>query len=382
MNLRDKLRTDGAPEPEAAGADPFDADDFFGAPAPAAPEAAAPKAKAAKAAKTGGKKKAGGKAAGRQPLLKGPDVNRRMLLLAALAAGVTSLLAVSYLSSAGQGLSEAGEKISVVVPAEDMKAGVRLTEDRLTTAEFPKAYLAKGYFTDAAKLKDRLAIAPMVAGEPILEIRTSKPHAKYGIAYLLAPGERAKTITVDSASGMAGLVKPGNEVDLLATIPDPANNARRIGTPALQKARVIAVGDELLGAVKEEGEEDGSNGGGISSASTITLAVPGAKIGLISLLEDLGNLKMVLRAADDDSVVKAAFTDAQIMSLVGGSVPPKAPPPAPRPAAPRAVAPRHDAPRPVYHAPAPRAAAPKPRPVAPKPEPPAPKVPEVIKFGG
>lgn len=377
MNLRDKLRTGGDAEPEAGAGDPFDADDFFGAPAPA-PEKAAPKGKSPKGAKAGKKGKA---AKGREPLLKF-DFNRRMLLLAGLAAGVTSLLAVSYLSSAGQGLADAGEKVKVLVPAEDLKAGVRLTEDRLTTAEFPKAFLAKGYFTDPEKLKDRLAIAPMVAGEPILEIRTSMPNPKYGIAYLLAPGERAKTITVDSASGLAGLVKPGNEVDLLATIPDPNNTARRIGTPALQKARVIAVGDELLGMVKSEDDSASNNGGGISSASTITLAVPGTKIGLVSLLEDLGNLKMVLRAAGDDSVVKSPFTDAQIMSLVGGSVPSKPAPVAPKPAAPvyREPAPRPVAPRPVYREPAPRPV--EPRPVAPKPVPAAPKEPEVIKFGG
>lgn len=363
MNLRDKLRGSAepesppTPEPRQAAWQP-------------APEPAPEPAK---------------KAAGKGSLLGNLDVNRRFLVLAAAAAGLTSLLAVMYLSSSASGLAEGGEKVSVLVAAQDIPAGVALTEDMLTTSDVPKAYLPKGYYEDIEKLKDRLAIAPMVEGEPILEVRTSAPNAKHGIAYLLKSGERAKSISVDSASGIAGLIKPGNEVDLIATIPDPNNDNRRIGTPILQKARVIAVGDQLLGEVRSPEEEAKESESGIDSGGTVTLAIPSAKTGLVTLLEDMGNLKMVLRAANDNSIVKTKFTDDVIMALVSGRVPPKE---VSRPAPPRPVyvPPRtvvrevvREAPKPV-HRPKPQ---PKPQPVSkPVSKPATQRNVEIIRFGG
>jgi pilus assembly protein CpaB len=371
-------------------------------------EQAVPKARKAKPAPA---EKAPPKVAANLPKL---DVNRRFLMIAGAAALMTALMGVVYLNNAGSGLAEGGTKVKVYTPKEDMAAGTRLTEDNTDTTEIPKAYLPKGAITDLEKLKDHLAIAPMVAGEPIIEARISAPDAKYGIAYLLKPGERAKTITVDSASGLAGLIKPGNEVDLHATVPDPSDDTRLIGTPVLQKARVIAVGSHLLGELpktEEEAARDANSG--ISSENTVTLALPGDKVSVVTLMETKGNLKMVLRASGDTTVAKSQFTDDVLLSLLGGKVPPKpvvAAKPVPKPPVvhhdppPRPVIHHDPPPRPVVHhdPPPPK---PKPAPVvrhdppAPKPVPvakPVPVVkppvvhhdprpvqqPEVIRFGG
>ena len=314
-------------------------------------------------------------------------------------------MGVVYLNNSATGLTEAGTTIEVIGLAEDVDRGAKLTEERLTTISVPKAYLPKGYIPigeDNEGMKKALAsvaIAPMVAGEPLIEARISPPNKKLGIAYLLKAGERAKTVKVDSASGLAGLIKPGNEVDLIATITDPNNEQRRIGTPVIQKARIIAVGDHLLGEIRTEEEEARDESGGIESESTVTLAVPGAKINIVGLLEDLGNLKIVLRAEGDDSIQKTAFTDDVLMALVSGRVPPKqVARPVERPAAPVNLPPRvvvrtiREPAAPVYQAPRPRyVAPPRPRPVAPRPrpvaKPPAPKpatggMPQVIRFGG
>lgn len=357
MNLRDKLRQ-APPDTEA----------FEDAPSAPAPEAKSRRVKAAKAPRP----------AQDRPKL---DVNRRFLLLAGAAASMTALMVVIFLSNAGSGLEEGGAKVEVVVAGEDLQTGMRLSEERLATKEVPKAYLPRGYFTEIGKLTNRVAIAPMVAGEPILEVRTSLPDPKYGIAYLLEAGERAKTISVDSASGLGGLIRPGNEVDLIATLEDPGNASRRISTPVIQKARVIAVGGQLLGQVKQTDEEAPAEpGSGISSEGTLTLAVPAAKTAIVTLLEDMGKLQVVLRATGDTSTTEARFSDAQIMGLIGGKVPareaapaaPKAPPPAarPRPAT-RVIVREVVRPAPARPAPA--------RPAPPKPAPHKPV--EVIQFG-
>jgi Flp pilus assembly protein CpaB len=222
---------------------------------------------------------------------------------------------------------------------------------------------------------------------------------------------------VDSASGLAGLIKPGNEVDLHATVPDPTDDTRLIGTPVLQKCRVIAVGSHLLGEIPKSDEEAAKEANsGISSENTVTLAVPEGKVSVVTLMETKGNLKMVLRATGDASVAKSQFTDDVLMSLLGGKVPVKpvvAPKPKPQPVVhhePPPVAhydpPPKPRPQPVVHYDPPPKPRPQPKPPVvhhdppPQPKPPAPKPPvhhdpppvhhdtapvhqpEVIRFGG
>lgn len=381
MNLRDKLRGQSTPEPIESTV-PALSSEPQAAPAPF--QAAAPEP-VAEAAPAKGKKQAAS-------VLPKLDVNRRFLMLAGAAAGLTALMAVVYLNKAGSGLEAAGTQVEVIVAKSDIEEGTELTPDLLTTKKIPAAYLLSEdhYYTSTDDLDGRVATAPMLKDEPIYDVRTSEPNPKYGIAYLLKAGERAKSISVDSASGLAGLIKPGNEVDLVATIPDPEDNSRRISLPVLQKARVIAVGDRLLG--QPSSDEAAGNDNGISASGTATLAVQSTKIALITLLEDLGNLKMVLRAAGDNTIIKAPYSDSQIMALVSGRVPPKevpkpayVPPPQPR----EVVRVIHDdppAPRPVYHE-APPAPRPHPKPAAAAPKPkPKPAAPvhhnvEVIQFG-
>jgi pilus assembly protein CpaB len=382
VNLRDKLRgqtptnlesTVEAAEPTAAFADDV-----------AAPDAAPAKGK--------GKGKEKGAKAPRESLVSKLDVNRRFLMLAGAVAAITAVMAVMYLGKAGSGLEAAGAPIKVLVAKEDIAAGARLTEDMFKFKEIPQSLLIdEQFFESFEDLDGRLAVAPMVAGEPVYDIRTSPPNPKYGIAYLLKPGERAKSISVDSASGMAGLIKPGNEVDLIATIPDPEDSTRRISTPVVQKARVIAVGDILLGAPPPS-DDDTVVDNGISSTGTITLAVPSKKIPLVTLLEDLGNMKTILRAEGDDTVAQNPYSDAQMMQLISGRVPKLVtPPPYVAPPKPTYVAPK---PKPVQQAPArpvsrPTYVAPRPQPkpvqpAKPKPQP-KPVKPQrevqVIQFG-
>lgn len=382
MNLRDKLRSGGSPdEPQVGPDDPWGAE---------TPDADAPRVKGKAAAKP----KAAAKAA---PKL---DVNKRFMMLAGAAAFMTAILGAMYLNNSAAGLSEGGTRLTVVVLAEDVTRGSKLTEDRLTTAEIPKAYLPTGYIElgeDDKGLKaaqKMVALAPMVAGEPLIAARISPADKKLGIAYLLKKGERAKTINVDSASGLAGLIKPGNEVDLLTTIPDPNNDSRRMSTAVIQKARVIAVGNHLLGEIRSEEEEAQDESGGIASDSTITLALPASKVHLAALCEDLGLLKVVLRAEDDTAVQKQPFSDDVLMSLLSGAVPQK---PVVKPgvrtvtyvAPPRRWVPpvRHVAPRPVPR-PVVRAPVVKPvvkavaKPVVPRPPVNNGGTPQVIHFGG
>ena len=62
------------------------------------------------------------------------------------------------------------------------------------------------------------------------------------------------TVETDTASGLAGMLQPGNYVDVIVTIrPDDANlEAKWVTETILQGIRVLAVGDSLTGRSEEE----------------------------------------------------------------------------------------------------------------------------------
>jgi hypothetical protein len=112
----------------------------------------------------------------------------------------------------------------------------------------------------------------------------------------------------------------------------------------------------------------------------------------VTLLEDLGNMKTILRAEGDDTVAQNPYTDGQMMQLISGRVPkevvakPYVAPPKPTYVAPKPQPVREPAARPVsrptYVAPTPQPkpvqqAKPKPQPKPAKPQ----REVQVIQFG-
>jgi len=110
---------------------------------------------------------------------------------------------------------------------------------------------------------------------------------------VLDPGMRAVTVGVDPVSGTAGLIWPGDRVDVILTQSmDNAATApgRRVAAETvLQNARVIAI-DRLLvqGAVAGTPEPQG--------ASTVTLEVTAEQAERVQVAARIGRLSLTVCA--------------------------------------------------------------------------------------
>jgi pilus assembly protein CpaB len=105
---------------------------------------------------------------------------------------------------------------------------------------------------------------------------------------------RAISVPVDEAAGNAGLVFPGDRVDLILTQTisaegDPAGT-RRVSETVLSELRVIAMGRRLTGS---GGGEEGASG---QQARTATLEATPAAAEKIALVAELGKLALSLRS--------------------------------------------------------------------------------------
>jgi pilus assembly protein CpaB len=123
----------------------------------------------------------------------------------------------------------------------------------------PDTYLVRGQ-NDEAELVGAVVRRPIAMGQPINAASVVKPGERGFLAAVLDPGMRAISVPVDEAAGNAGLIFPGDRVDLILTetmeaAGDPAGS-RRVSETVLEDVRVIAMGRRL----KADGGEEAGGG--------------------------------------------------------------------------------------------------------------------------
>ena len=124
----------------------------------------------------------------------------------------------------------------VVVARVDLAAGTRLTADVLEVRSLPANAIPEGAYTTLAEAEGKVLTTARVAGDPITAYVAGESAAS-GIPAQLAANTVAISIKVDQATGLAGVLRPGQYVTVIAIV-DPANiqqNAlQSISSPALE----------------------------------------------------------------------------------------------------------------------------------------------------
>ncbi|HEX5500412.1 MAG TPA: Flp pilus assembly protein CpaB, partial [Thermomicrobiales bacterium] len=108
---------------------------------------------------------------------------------------------------------------AVLVAAHALPAGSFVKPADLRWQPWPpggidSAYVRKGQ-RDLKSFVGAVARRGIAAGEPITDARLVKPGERGFLAAVLAPGLRAIAVPVNATSAIAGLVFPGDRVDLL-----------------------------------------------------------------------------------------------------------------------------------------------------------------------
>ena len=155
-------------------------------------------------------------------------------------------------------------------------------------------------------------------GEPVLATDVMRPGDHGFLAAVLGANMRAATVGVDNVSGSAGLIWPGDHVDLILTQSLEGTSlppARRVAAETiLADVRVIAIDQLLARGVAPTGEAAGAG-------RTVTLEVTGAQAERIAVANRLGKLSLAVRSADSTEPVADAQA-AIVQTTWGGDVSP------------------------------------------------------------
>ncbi len=149
------------------------------------------------------------------------------------------------------------------------------------------------------------------------------------LAIRVPRGMRAISIDTNSEIAVAGLVRPGDLVDVQVVYPgaDAINGARGTGrsqaTTLLQMVKVLAVGETVVGTQPATGMTGQPAPPPPQPARTVTLALNPEQISTLSLAKSTGALYLSLRNPDDDAQVAVA----RAVSAGPIPLPPRAPAP-------------------------------------------------------
>jgi pilus assembly protein CpaB len=191
-------------------------------------------------------------------------------------------------------------RVAVLAAARPLHAGALLGVDDLAAREVEQVAPDMVADTPAtrASLFGGMVRHDLPAGALLHPDSVLRPGDRGFLAAVLHPGMRAVSIGVDPVSGAAGLVWPGDTVDLVLTLAsdDAARPvARRIsGETMLSGVRVIAIDQQLMhGVVGGDGAE--------RAVRTVTLEVTPAEAERIAVGARMGRLSLAVHAALPDT---------------------------------------------------------------------------------
>ena len=200
-------------------------------------------------------------------------------------------------------------KAMVLVAKVNLPVGVFLREGQLRWQAWPDEDLPETYMTQET-VKENDLYGTVVrrsfsVGEPITQDRLVRPGPRGFLAAVLQAGYRAVSIPVSATSGIAGLVFPGDRVDIILThtletkLEEKKTYENRASETVLTNVRVLALDQKT-------NDQDGKP----KLAKTATLEVTPKQAEILAVVRELGSLSLALRsiAKDDEEMDRLAAT--------------------------------------------------------------------------
>ena len=230
------------------------------------------------------------------------------------------------------------ETKEIVLAKRPIPAGTLIRKDDLKTVDWPVDHYPDNLvFEDYKDLIGRSVRKDILTGEPIYRIKLAGENSQGGLPVIIPEGMRAITIHVTDIKGVAGFIKPGDHVDVLATVETQVEDTDvNLTKTVLQNVLVLAaeqeIVDEELAELKQQAEKaelDGEDAAkakkkskkskkkGAKVAKNITLALWPGEVEKVFLADELGTLRMTLRNEDDFVISRASgVTSAELFNSI------------------------------------------------------------------
>lgn len=223
-----------------------------------------------------------------------------LIIVAAIGAFVLRAL---FVAASRPGPPKPTPMVRIRAAAADLPDGLLLRDSDLVWKSVPRGDAPTGALVegaaDEADLKGDLLRHAVHAGTPLGPADVISPSSPGFLAAALKPGMRAISVAIDDVSGNAGLIEPGDYVDVLltqqiSTSPGAANPSdRTVETETIaERVRVLAVGTAFTRPKDDDKKPNTAN----TRARTVTFEVTPRSAEVVTVAAHLGSLSLALRS--------------------------------------------------------------------------------------
>ena len=212
------------------------------------------------------------------------------------------------------------QRVRILAAARQLSAGLMLRDEDFMVRDVAPNEVPDGALLQTEDTRQELRGALLrrfvERGEPVRREDVLRPRDRGFLAAVLHPGMRAVSIAVDMVTGNAGLIWPGDLVDVILT-----QQTEEADTPAgrrvwsetvMSEVRIIAVDQEMT-----QGATAPATAG--RTARTVTLEVTPGQAERVAVAVRLGRVTLSLRAIDPAS---NAYFPGRPVTVFGSDVSP------------------------------------------------------------
>jgi pilus assembly protein CpaB len=255
------------------------------------------------------------------------NVKKLALLVGALViAVITAVMAKNMFAGAGAQRAAAAPAVpvgpKVLVARKALPVGTIIDAEAFSYQPWPKELMQSAYYVDGQpdgdpkQLMGTVVRYAITAGQPVTRGALVGPQDRGFLAAALGPGMRAITVPVNSSTGVAGFVFPGDHVDLVLTQQVKGGGdgpPLEVSETIIRNIRVLAT-DQRVTSTDDEGKTM------VKTFSNVTIEVTPRIAEKISVAQSLGTLSLSLRSlADNTAELERAVATGDVKVPAGAN---------------------------------------------------------------
>jgi pilus assembly protein CpaB len=233
--------------------------------------------------------------------------NVRILILSVIIA-IVAILLLNRITA--KKTAEFQNLISILVAREDIPKGTIIERSMIAKRDTPAEFFSENYIrtVDLDKILELKTTVDIMKGDPLSKNYFLAEMIESGLSIKIPENNRAITIGVTTVTGLAGMLKPNDRVDVIGTfdVTYKSGKSETITKLLLQNVSVLAVGnvtsDEYIMERSRLGFRD-IRAPSRRQYNSVTLMVTVEEAELITFAERYGDLRLVLRRWDDENIL-------------------------------------------------------------------------------
>ncbi|WP_405569279.1 Flp pilus assembly protein CpaB [Streptomyces phaeochromogenes] len=190
--------------------------------------------------------------------------------------------------------SKVGPEVAAYRLKDDVAPYRELSSDQFEKVSMPKRWLSSTAVTDLSEIRGKIAVTRLEKGSLLQkDMIVDRPE--------LEAGQQEIAIMIDAATGVAGKINPGSQVNIYATFKDETDNGKDQSKVIVENARVIDVGK--LTAL-DPGQSSNDRRRTANEAVPITFALDTADAQRVAYAESFAeHVRLALVAGGTDATV-------------------------------------------------------------------------------